>query len=403
MSASRILFLSVVVAALLGALVWALRPVPLAVDLVTARVGPLEVTVAAEGITRIREPFAVVAPLTGTVSRSPVQVGDKVDRARTVVAEIRPAEPAFLDARARRQAEAAVTEAKAATRMAEVRVEQAQADLAHAEQDFARNDTLAKRGVIPDRVYADSRQMRDSARIALSAAQSDLDLNRATLARMEAQLLLPENPAVNGAAGDCCIQITAPQSGTVLSVTDVSARLVQAGSPLLTIGDLADMEITADLLSSDAVRVAVGAPARIERWGGEGDLAARVRRIDPSGFTRISALGIEEQRVPVHLEILSPAADRPGLGDRYRVFARIVVWQSEAALQVPQSALVRHQGDWAVFRAVAGQAVLTRVTLGQQTDTVAQVLSGLAPGEAVVAYPGNRITHGARIAQRPLD
>jgi len=216
-------------------------------------------------------------------------------------------------------------------------------------------------------------------------------------------LLLPENPAVNGAAGDCCIQITAPQSGTVLSVTDVSARLVQAGSPLLTIGDLADMEITADLLSSDAVRVAVGAPARIERWGGEGDLAARVRRIDPSGFTRISALGIEEQRVPVHLEILSPAADRPGLGDRYRVFARIVVWQSEAALQVPQSALVRHQGDWAVFRAVAGQAVLTRVTLGQQTDTVAQVLSGLAPGEAVVAYPGNRITHGARIAQRPLD
>lgn len=396
MSAARILFLSVLVAGLLAALVWALRPAAVPVDLVQAQIGPMEVTVAAEGITRIREPFAVVAPLTGSLARLPVQVGDAVVKGQTIVAEISPADPALLDVRARAAAEAAVTEAQAAVRRGEVMVEQAKTSLTHSEAELARSEALARSGILAQHMLEDSRQVRDTSLAALAAAQTDLDLNRASLRRIEAQLLLPQGNSTPGNT----VAITAPQSGTVLAVNDVSARLVQAGAPLLSIGNLADMEISVDLLSSDAVGVAKGAAARVERWGGDATLTAQVRSIDPAAFTRISALGIEEQRVPVHLDILSPLQDRRGLGDHYRVFVRIVVWSLPDVLQVPQSALFRHDSGWAVYRQTAGRAELVAVEIGQKTDTSAQVLSGLRAGDSLVAYPGNRITAGDMIAAR---
>lgn len=386
-----------------AALVWALRPDPAQVDLATATVAPMEVTVAAEGVTGVRDPWTVTAPLTGTAIRSPVEVGDRVTRGDTIVAVIQPAEPAFLDDRARLQAEAAVTEAQAAVRLAEVQLSRAEADLAYADSQLQRNRALAVRGIIPQRILEDSEQAAATAATALEAARFELDLNRATLARMQAQLHGPELPADNADPGDCCIRIPAPLDGTVLAVTEMDSRLVQAGSPLLTIGDLADLEIETDLLSSDAVKVAAGAPAHIERWGGPGTISARVRRIDPAGFTRVSALGIEEQRVGVHLDILTPPEGRPGLGDQYRVFVRIVVWSGEAVLQVPQSALFRHDGGWAVFRAVGGRAVLTPVGIGHAHDTAAEVLSGLTEGEVVIAYPGNAVVDGAKVAQRQVD
>jgi HlyD family secretion protein len=382
---------------------WALRPVPVQVDLATARVAPMEVTVSAEGVTRVRDPWTVTAPLTGTAIRSPVEVGDAVRRGETIVAVIQPAEPAFLDDRARLQAEAAVTEAEAAVRLAEVKLARAEADLAYADSQLARNRALAARGTVPQRILEDSEQAAATAATALEAARFELDLNRATLARMQAQLHGPELRGEDAAPGDCCIRIPAPLDGTVLAVTEMDARLVQAGSPLLTIGNLTDLEIETDLLSSDAVRVAEGALAHVERWGGPGTIDARVRRIDPAGFTRVSALGIEEQRVGVHLDILTPPEGRPGLGDQYRVFVRIVVWSDKAVLQVPQSALFRHQDGWAVFRAAGGRAVLTPVQIGHAHDTAAEVLSGLAEGDVVIAYPGNSVTDGARIAQRQVD
>ncbi|WP_114967210.1 efflux RND transporter periplasmic adaptor subunit [Alkalilacustris brevis] len=400
MSKARILGITMLAAAGLGGLVWAFWPEPVAVDMVEARSGPLRVTVAAEGVTRVRNPFHVTAPITGTASRSPVQVGDTVLRDTTVVATIQPAEPAFLDARARAEAEAAVTEAQAAVRLAQANLLRAQADLAYAESQLARNRELAARGAIPQRALEDTQQQVESQRAALAAAESELEMRRATLARTEAHLMGPSAPAPEAEPGSCCIDIPAPLSGTVLAVSETSARLVQAGERLLTIGDLRDLEIEVDLLSSDAVRLAPGAPALIERWGRDGALNARLRRIDPQGFTRISALGIEEQRVRVYLDFTDPPETRRGLGDAFRIFARIVVEEAEDTLQIPVSALFRDGDDWAVFRVEDDRALLARVETGLRTQSDVEILSGLTAGDQVIAYPGDRISEGVRVIAR---
>lgn len=382
----------------LGALVWALLPQPVPVDLYAVQPAPMEVTVSAEGITRVRDPRTVTAPLAGTVARSPVQVGDAVTT-DTVIAEIRPAEPAFLDARARAQAEAAVVEAEAAVRLAEVNLTRAEADLAYAESQLDRNRALAARGTIPQRTMEDSQQQALTAARSLDAARYDLDLHRATLDRMRAQLQLP---SAGGAPNvDCCLRLTAPLPGTVLAITDTGARLVQAGEPLVTVGDLSALKIETDILSADAVNVRPGALAHVERWGGSGVLTAHVTRVDPAGFTRVSALGIEEQRVRVHLDIDSPAEARPGLGDQYRVFVRIVIWSDDDVLQVPQSALFRQGGGWAVWRAVDARAVLTPVSVGHTQGQVAAITDGLNAGDLVVAYPGASLAPGVRLLPLP--
>jgi len=382
--------------------VWAFWPDPVAVDVAEVARGPLQVTVAAEGVTRVREPFLVVAPTAGTAVRAPVEAGDAVVRGETVVALIEPAEPAILDARARAQGEAAVAEAEAALRLAEANVLRAEAELAYAEAQHERNRELAARGIIAQRILEDSQRQLATQRTVLAAARSEVDVHRAALARARALLVGP-SVAVDGsdAPGACCVTILAPQTGTVLSVASPSARLVQAGEALLTIGDLADLEVEVDLLSADAVRVAPGARAFVERWGGPGVLEAQVRRIEPAAFTRVSALGIEEQRVRVKLDFLAPPETRAGLGDRFRVFVRIVLWQGESVLQVPVSALFRRDGGWAVYRIEDGRAVGTPVAIGQRTAEAAEVLAGLAEGDRVVAFPGDRVSDATRVAPRP--
>ncbi len=386
---------------LVGALVWAVWPEPTAVDLAEVTRGPLQVTVAAEGMTRVREPYAITAPLTGMTTRSPVQVGDTVTGGESVVAVIQPADPALLDARTRLQAEAAVTEAEAAVRLAEANVERARSTLDYATAQLERNRALAERGTIPRRMLEDIEAEHNLARQGLAAAESELDLHRATLARARAQLVGPEaRVQPGGEAGSCCVEIVAPQTGTVLEVADHSARLVPAGGPLLTIGDLGDLEIELDLLSSDAVRVPQGARALVDRWGGEGLLEARVRRVEPAAFTRVSALGIEEQRVRLRLDFETAPEDRAGLGDRFRVHVRVVLWEGEDIAQLPQAALFRHAGGWAVFAALDGRAVLTPVEIGHQSGGQAEIVAGLEPGAEVVLYPPSALESGARIRPR---
>lgn len=387
--------------ALAGALVWALWPDPAAVDMAHVERGPMQVTLSAEGITRVREPYTITAPITGSITRSPVQVGDRVMRGESVVAVIQPAEPALMDARARLQAEAAVTEAEAAVRLAEANVVRAESDLAHAASQLERNRVLVDRGTVPRRMLEDMEQAHVTATQALSAARSEHDLHNATLARMQAQLLGPSTMQMplNGADA-CCVRIVAPQTGTVLDVADPSARLVQAGAPLLSIGDVEDLEIELDLLSADAVRVPPQAQALVERWGGDTVLAAQARRIDPAAFTRVSALGIEEQRVRLRLDILTPPDARMGLGDRFRVFVRLILWEGADIVQVPQAALFRHDGGWAVFRVTEGRAVLTPVQIGRQAGGQAELLGGLDVGAAVVMYPAASLSDGARVVAR---
>ena len=388
--------------ALAAALVWAFRPDPVPVDVAEVVRAPMQVTVSAEGISKVRDTYLVTAPIAGVAERSPVAVGDAVRQGETVVARITPADPQLLDVRARAEAEAAAREARAAVAVAEAALARAEVDLRHAQTNLARSRELAARGAIPQRMLEDSQQVVETAQAGKEAAESELTMREAMLARAEATLMGP-GMALEIARDGCCAEVRAPQSGQVLWLEDESARLVQAGEVLMGIGDLADLEIEVDLLSADAVRIAPGAPARIERWGGEGALEARVRRIDPRGFTRVSALGIEEQRVRVRLDLLTPPEARPGLGDAFRVFARIVEWETDAALQVPIGALIRDDGAWAVFRIENGTARLTRVEIGRRTQDSAEVMSGLSEGDRVVAFPGDRVSDTTRVAPRAAN
>jgi len=390
-------------ALLLGALVWALLPKPVLVDLAEARRGPLEITVSAEGVTQVREKWAVTAPVTGNTLRSPVDVGDEVEKGNTVVAVIQPAEPAFLDARARRLAEVSVEEAAAAVRLAEANLARSEAELEHLEAELERYRILADRGAVSRTVLEDAKQSAITARTDREVAFYELEQQKATKARMEAQLSAPSIPDPDSDPGDCCLRITAPHDGTVLDVVDVNARLAEAGTALLTIGDLSDLEIEVNLLSTDAVEIERGARAYIERWGGTGVIDAQVRRIDPSAFARVSALGIEEQRVRLLLYILTPPEQRQGLGDQYRVFVRIVSWAGADVLQIPQSALFRHAERWAVFVEEDGRAVLRYVEIGHMSGDTAEVLAGVELGERVVAYPGAAIETGVKIEPRALS
>lgn len=396
MSLTRQLTIAGIGLAMAAGLGWALWPRPLAVDLAVAARGPMVETLAAEGMTRVREPYAVTAPIAGTLGRLPVEVGDAVIEGVTVLGVIRPADPALMDARSRAQAEAAVTEAEAALALAETNLRRAMSALSFSQSELERARALAAAGTIARRTLEDAEQGFTLASQSLAAARSERDLHQATLARARAQLLGPDDLApANGA-----VTITAPHSGTVLQVVDPSERLVLPGASLMTLGDLDDLEIEVDLLSTDVVRVVAGAAAMVERWGGEGVLEARVRRIEPSAFTRVSALGIEEQRVRLKLDFVTPPDQRAGLGDRFRVFVRIVTWQDADVLRVPQAALFRDGGGWAVFRVLDGTARLTPVAVGRQAEGQAQILSGLDAGAVVVLYPAATLADGARVAPR---
>ncbi|WP_246525448.1 efflux RND transporter periplasmic adaptor subunit [Thalassovita aquimarina] len=390
-------------ALVLGGLVWALLPKPVLVDLAEARRGPMEITVSGEGVTKVREKWAVTAPVTGNTLRSPVDVGDEVEKGRTIVAIIQPAEPAFLDARARRLAEVSVEEAAAAVRLAKANLSRSDAQLAHLEAELERYRVLAERGAVPITMLEDAEQSAITARAEREVALYELEQRKATKVRMEAQLAAPTTPDPDGEPGECCMRITAPQGGTVLDVVDINARLVEAGATLLQIGDLSDLEIEVDLLSTDAVEIERGARAYVERWGGKGVIDAKVRRIDPSAFARVSALGIEEQRVRLLLDFLTPPEQRQGLGDQYRVFVRIVTWAGEDVLQIPQSALFRHAERWAVFVEEDGRAALRYVEIGHMSGETAEVLAGVDPGDQVVAYPGAAIETGVKIEPRSLN
>ena len=401
MSRMRILVMTALALGLGAVLAWAFRPQPLPVDLAVATRAPMEVTLSAEGVTRVRDPYVITAPIAGTTTRAPVQVGDRVTQGETVVAVIQPAAPALMDARSRAQAEATIAEAEASVRVSEANLERAGAALEHARSQYARGEGLARAGTIAQRMLDDLAAELEQAQQGLASAEAQRRLSLASLQRARAQLVGPDALELpNGEAGECCVQIRAPLTGLVLDVPDRNARQVSAGAPLVTIGDITDLEIEVDLLSTDAVRVATGTPARVTRWGGEGVLDASVRRVEPAAFTRVSALGIEEQRVRVQLDLMSAPDDFHGLGEHYRVHVDLIVWENDSVLQIPQGALFRHGDGWAVFRNLDGQAVRVAVQPGHRGADTVELLDGLEDGAEVVLFPPNALIEGARIAAR---
>jgi HlyD family secretion protein len=377
--------------ALVGAIaVAAMWPEPMPIDVAPVLRGPIQVTVNAEGMTRVRERFVVSAPVAGRLERIELDPGDPVVRGRTVVRLV-PASPPLLDARTRTELTAAVESARAVE--GQVRAER---DRAAATQDRARSSLrrlaslTAAGAVAPDELEAAETAARHAdsavraAEFAAAKAVHDLELARARL----------RAPLARGAA----VEVTAPADGVVLRRLRESESVVPAGEPLLEIGDPRQLEIVADLLSADAARLSAGCLAFIDHGGGE-PLAAHIRRIEPAGFTKVSALGVEEQRVNVIIDLEDRAAGR-SLGDGYRVEVRAVVWQTTAAIKVPIGSLVRAGTEWGVFVLEGTRARFRRVQIGQRNNEEAEVLEGVGAGDLVILHPPDTLADGLRVGRR---
>lgn len=398
-AARRSLFWGILLLTLAVGLVFAFRPQPVPVDFALVERGPLIVTVSEEGETRVRDVFVLSAPIAGRARRIEAEVGDPVAAGRTVVAEIEPIDPAFLDVRSEAQAQAAVRTAEAARDLARAELDRAQADLVFAEAEVKRARRLIRDDTISQRRLDEDERAYKTAKANLATAQAALDMRGAELERARAELLSPL--AARGMKPSCpCVPVTAPVDGRVLQVIHESEAVVSAGQPLIEIGDPEDLEIVADLLSTEAVRVEPGQRVMIEEWGGGAVLNGRVERVEPYGFTKVSALGIEEQRVNVIIDFTDPPAQWRRLGHGYRVEARIVLWENEDVLKVPLSALFRDAGDWTIFVEREGRAEKRRVEPGRQNGLESEILEGLAVGERIVLYPSDRVVAGVRLTAR---
>jgi HlyD family secretion protein len=389
-----VISVSVLVAA---AVVYGFLPKPVAVDVARVHRGPLRVTVEEEGRTQVLERYVVSAPIAGYLRRITLDVGDSVKKGDRV-ASLAPLGSTVIYPRSRAEADAAVVAAQAQLDAAKENARAAEADAQYASERWARMQKLAAGGYISkdDRDQADSENKkaqatRLSAEAAVSAAQANLE-----------QALSVQRYAVAGEnynSGDA-VAARAPVSGAVLKLHRQSAGIVNSGEPLLDVGDPGKLEVKVDVLSADAVKIHPGTRVVFERWGGEQDLEGKVRMVEPAGFTKVSSLGVEEQRVNVIIDFTSPFELWKRLGDGYRLDATFIVWENPDVLQVPASALFRRGDGWALFRVDGARAKMTVVEVGKRNGLAAEIVKGLAEGAVVVTSPDDNIKDGARVKVR---
>jgi HlyD family secretion protein len=404
------LFVALVLAAIVGGLGYAFWPEPVEVDLAAVDRGLVRVTVDEDGKTRIREKYVVSAPLFGRLLRINMDAGDPVVAGKTLLATIEPPDPILLDARTIAQAEARVKAAEAALKKMEPQLEAVREGQAYAESELGRLRRAAVAVSQSDLENAEllyrqrSEELR-SMRIQEEIAQFELEQAEAALLRTrprDSDGTTSENgesSATNDNNG-WTFTIYSPITGRVLRVLQESASVVSAGTPLLELGDPTDLEAEIDVLSRDAVKIEPGALVLFEHWGGDGPLHGRVRLVEPSGFTKISTLGVEEQRVNVIVDLVDPPSARTELGDGFRVEARVVIDEAEDVLRVPTSALFRVGQKSAVYRVVDGVVNQQIVEIGRQNGLEAEVLGGLAEGDQVVIHPSDQIDEGVRVRKR---
>jgi HlyD family secretion protein len=424
----------VAIAAIVVMLALAFRPAPMLVDAASVSRGPLSVTVDDDGYTRVRERYTISAPLPGRLLRPPLEPGDVVTAGETVVAEFVPAAPDPLDLRARAQAVAGLERARAALREAEARREQARADREHARTQVARARQLHDESVVStealDAAETDDLRTRAGLRaadVAVQVAHHERDLAEASLLEAAPGALdeterRPVAVDPEGAAGGSVIgegaaggsgspavrrlQLRSPIDGRVLRVLEESTRTLPAGTHILEVGNTTQLEIVADYLTQDAVHVLPGMSVRVRGWGGrlpDGSdrvLEARVRVVEPAGFTKVSALGVEEQRVNIVVDPMGEVGGWQSLADGYRVELSIVIWEGEDLLTVPTGALFREGSSWAVFVVDGDEALLRTVELGRRNGLSAEVRAGLEEGERVILYPSDLVEGGSRVVVR---
>jgi HlyD family secretion protein len=379
----------VIVLVIVGMAMW-----PESIDVSVGKVerGPMQVTLDEDGETRIRDKFIVSAPVAGRLQRIELEPGDPVVRGKTIIARLTTADAPLLDPRTRGELEAAVEAARAAVGQARAERERATAELMRARTTLQRQQELMKAGAIAadnldaaETAVATGEEARKAAEFAVARAEYELQLARARL----------QAPTAAGRA----VEVVAPVSGVILKRFRESESVVPVGEPLIEIGEPARIEIVADFLSTDAVRIQPGSPVLVEGWGGSDPLKGRVRRIEPAGFMKVSALGVEEQRVNVVIDFEDPSAAKR-LGDGYRVEVRVIVWREDDVVKVPVGALFRRGNDWAAFGVDGEQARLQPVELGQRNDVDGQVLKGLSQGQTVVLHPPDTLMDGARVSVR---
>lgn len=386
-------------AALVASLVYAFRPQPVLVDLASVVRGPMVVTVDDEGETRVRDVFVLSAPVSGRTLRIDAEVGDVVVADQTIVAEIEPRDPAFLDVRGEAQARAALRAAEASKDLAAAELVEAEAEFEFAETELVRSRRLRKAETISERALDEAERRYKTAQAAVATARARLQVSAFELERAQAQLVSPVH--TQAAQGACdCVPLLAPVNGRILRILRKSEGVVEAGAPLVEIGDPEDLEIVVDFLSSDAVKIVTGQRVIIEEWGGGAALSGRVRLVEPFGYTKVSALGIEEQRVNVIMDFTSPPAEWQRLGHGYQLEVRVVLWEGTDVRKVPLTALFRNGGAWAVFLEEDGRAELRVVEVGRRTGREAEIVDGLEAGDRVVVSPSDRITDDVRIRSR---
>ena len=379
-----------------AALAYGFRPQPRLVDVAQAKRAPMQVSIQEEGRSRVVDRYIITAPVAGTTCRVDLEVGDAVAKNEPLL-NISPLQSQPLDPRSQAEARARVAAAEASLRAAEENVDVARAEAELAGKELVRLEPLVAEGHISEERLDQARAVKRgseaalrSAEFAVAVANHELEAARTALQYTGDQSSNPQD----------VVQVLAPVTGRILKIHQECEGVVSRGQALLEIGDTRTLEIETDVLSEDAVKIRPGMPVLYERWGGEDPLAGQVRRVEPVGFTKVSALGVEEQRVLIISDIASDPEHWQSLGDGYRVESRFILWESEDVLQIPASALFRIDDQWALFVFDDDRAERRRIRVGQRNGLSAQVLEGLAEGEAVITHPDKTLEDGMSVKRR---
>ena len=373
------------------------REKPVLVDLGTVAEGEMQVTIDEEGKTRVRDIYTVSAPIDGYISRVSLDEGQFVKAGETVITSIHPLAPPFLDDRTRVELASRVKAAELAVSLAKVQLTQSKTALELARSEHDRAKTLTERRVLPISQLEKTYNTLRLRQAEVESSQAAIKLREAELASIKARLQQPDQ-MVTGTHGDkCCIQIKAPVSGVVLKIITKSEQAVRAGAAIAEIGDPKRLEIIVDLLSSDAARISKRSAVEITQWGGDSPLTGTVRRVDPAAFTKVSALGIEEQRVNVVIDVPNLPET---MGHGFQLLTKIVVWKNANALKVPVTAIFRSGGHWSVYQVKNNIAHAVRIEIGRINNEFAQVLDGLESGAQVILFPNDKISDGSLVQQR---
>lgn len=389
------------------------RPRPVEVDVAPVSRGTLQITVDEDGETRIREPYLISAPLAGRLMRVELEPGDSISK-NQIIASIDPGAPGLLDVRSQAEAEARVKVTEAAHARALTQLDIARAHLEKAQRYFERDKGLLAKGNIAKPSLDDTEHALRVARSNASAAESALDVSKFEMEQAKAALLHSRSLDNENTPSGRQFEIRSPIDGVVLRQFKESSTMVPAAEGILEIGDPDDLEIRIDVLSEDAVKITPGQSVELENWGGSFPLKAHIRRVEPSAFTKVSALGVDEQRVWVYADFIDQGdqsddlrepeltSGKTLLGDGYRVEARIVVWEKDDVIKAPSGALFREEENdrWAVYRIEDEKAILTPVTRGKDNGIEAEIQSGLSSGDRVILHPGDKIQDGVAVLER---